>query len=250
MLDSNSPCVDGPNAAYVGYRITNTSGGTLTGVQATLGAAAAGFGLTGGQVATQYVGTLAAGASKAVYWYVTYPCTIGSSSDFTVTVSDDNPGTVSRTDNMSVSRAISANAGGLLSSITLGPNAVLGQIITDDVVYSFGNTGSSDEFVIQPAGDPTFAAGCFQLIGVEIVSSAVNAIPAGTRDFLHFQATSNQGGSKHLVTVRYSFKYRCTGVSATPRAWAAQTSGQAFKYTGNYDDFPSFQPFPSTKYPL
>jgi hypothetical protein len=74
VLDSNSPCVQGPNAAYVGFRITNTSGGLLSNLQATLSGFTGAFALTGGQPATQYIGQLAAAASDTLYWYITYPC--------------------------------------------------------------------------------------------------------------------------------------------------------------------------------
>ena len=237
VLDSNSPCVQGPDAAYVGFQITNTSGGTLTGLSASLGDfdTAAGFNLTGGQAASQYIGTLDAGESRAVYWYTTYPCTDGLTDTVTITVSDDNPGTVTDTADIVTTSSISASAGGQIQTATLGPGYVVGQVIVYSVEYSFGNVQSGDDFYLQPTGEPDFDAGCFQLIRSEVASSGTNAVVAGTVDRLHFQAAGSQGGTDHRVVMDYSFLYLCSGASTEAVPYAAQTSGVAgLKYTGNY----------------
>jgi uncharacterized repeat protein (TIGR01451 family) len=218
VVDSNSPCVQGPNAAYIGFRVTNTSGALLSNLQATLSGFTGAFALTGGQVATQYIGQLAAGASDTVYWYITYPCVTGLSNILTVTVSDANPGTVSGTGTVTTDSSISANAGALVQSATVGAGAVVGQIITLDVTYSFGNANAGDVYNIQPSGSPTF-----------------NAVPVKATDQLYFTAAANQGGSGFLVTMRYYFIYLCANTTTTAIPYAAQTSGaNNRKYTGNY----------------
>lgn len=90
VLDSNKPCVQGPNAAYVGFAIKNISGTTKTNLRATLGGFGNGYLLTGGQQATQYIGTLAANATDTVYWLVKYPCTFNVSQQLSVTVVDSS----------------------------------------------------------------------------------------------------------------------------------------------------------------
>lgn len=235
VLDSNSPCVQGPDAAYVGFRITNTTGSTISNLQATLTGFASGFSLAGGQAGTQYVGSLAAGASRSVFWFFQYPCTFGQSNTFTATVFDGLGFSETGTGTVTTNSSISANAGGQVSSATLGPGAVLGQVITYDVTYSFGNVSNGDFFSLQPAGNPTFDASCFQLISTSITASAVNAISVGSPDALYFVASANQGGSGNTVTVRYNFKYLCSGVQTTASPVASQTSGGTnVKYTGNY----------------
>jgi uncharacterized repeat protein (TIGR01451 family) len=235
VLDSNSPCVQGPNAAYVGFRVTNTSGALLSNLQATLSGFTGAFALTGGQAAAQYIGQLAAGASDTVYWYITYPCTTGQSNILTVTVSDANPGTVSGTGTVTTNSTISANAGGQISAATVGAGAVVGQIITLDVQYSFGGVSSGDVINMQPSGGPTFNAGCFQLVNSQVTASNFNAVPVNATDQLYFTAAANQGGSGFLVTMRYYFIYLCANTTTTALPYAAETSGATNrKYTNNY----------------
>ncbi len=229
----------GPRAAYVGFRITNTSGTALRDVQATLGGFATGFGLNGGQVATQVIGGLAPGESRTLYWHIYYPCHTASvnSSQLSLTLSDSNPGTVTISDSgttVTSTSSISASAGGLVLNTTLGPGAVLGQVITYDVTYSFGNIQENDRFNMQPAGNTSYNAGCFQLVNARVIASQVNAIPVGTSNQLFFTATSSQGGSGNTVTVRYYIKYLCANTSTTASPYASQTSGGQIKYSGNF----------------
>lgn len=232
-LDSNSPCTQGPSASYIGFRVTNTSGGTLTQMQATLSGLGASFVLTGGQAATQYLGTLAISAYRDVYWFISYACSFNASHTFTVTVSDGNAGTVSGTGTVTTESSISASAGGQIDSSTLGPGYVLGQVVPLTITYNFGNVGSNANLWIQPAGNPTFNAGCFQLVSTSIISSAVTGISAG-QSMLYYTNT-NTSGSNNLMGVLYNFLYLCNNTSTTARPFAAQNSGTQYKYTGNYE---------------
>ncbi|MDJ0727541.1 MAG: GEVED domain-containing protein [Prochloraceae cyanobacterium] len=237
---------EGPRAAYLGVTIENTSGGTLTGVTANLTGLTNGFTLGGGQAPEQFVGVLAAGESRTVYWYVQYfiDCTGGGGnfrvtrSGLNLTISDSNPGVVIDTERFVETRSsISASSGGLIINTTLGPGFFLGQTIPYEVEYEFGNVQRRDNFNLQPAGNLTYNAGCFQLVGSEVISSITDAIPVGTRDTLFFQASAQQTGSGNRATIRYFLRYLCTGVSTTASPYASQTSGNNnLKYTGNYED--------------
>jgi uncharacterized repeat protein (TIGR01451 family) len=92
------------------------------------------------------------------------------------------------------------------------------------------------------------------LVTSEILSSDVPGLNVGSRDQLFYLATSRQGGSGNLVTIRYFFLYRCTDTNTTALPYAAQTSGnQNVKYTGNFDSQapivfpPATNPFGITK---
>jgi uncharacterized repeat protein (TIGR01451 family) len=233
----------GPRAAYVGFKITNTTGAAINNLQVDLATLTNGFSLAGGQVSNQYVGTLAAGASRTVYWYVQYviSCSGGGgftpiASTLTVTAKDANAGTVSGTGNIQTTSYISASAGGQIASSVLGPGYVAGQLIPYDVTYSFGGANSGDRYNLQPAGNLTYNAACFQLEKSQILSSAVTAIPTGTVDQLFFTASTNQPGSGYNVQVRYYIRYLCANTSTTAKPYAGQTSGSNNKkYTGNYE---------------
>lgn len=232
VVDSNQCPSSGPVSMHVGGVVTNTSGGTLYDVTATL----SGPTLAGGQAATITIGALAAGQSYFVAWFVTYSCTDGATGSATVTLADKNSGTVARSLTTSVRAAQSANAGGKVTSTTLGAGAVVGQVITADVTYEFGSIGSGSEFFLQPAGSTAFNASCFRLMGASILSSGVNAISAGTANTLYFLAGASQSGAGNSASVRYSYRYLCANSTTVARPFAAQTSGSTnIKDTGNYD---------------
>jgi uncharacterized repeat protein (TIGR01451 family) len=236
MVDSNNCPTDGPSAMYITGNVTNASGGDLVDFSAQMTNFSAGFSLAGGQADTISLGTLAAGASKLVGWLVQYSCTDGATGTVDVIMSDDNAGTVTSTLNLTVRSAISANAGGEVTTSLLGPGAIVGQIIEMDVTYEFGGASIGNEYFLQPTGTSAFNAGCFSLVGSEILSSNVTAVPVGVLDDVHFVATSKQTGNGHDLTARYFFQYLCAGTSTTARPFAAQTSGASnLKYTGNFD---------------
>lgn len=229
---------DGPHAAYIGFRITNVSGGLLSNLQVDIGDfdTAEGYDLAGGQASVQYIGTLADTESDTVYWYMKYPCHDTPSDDvITVSVSDDGFTTVvTGTGSVSPESMISANAGGLIQNAILGPGAIVGQIIEYDVTYDFGNVKIGDEFVIQPSGLEAFRADCFQLVTTEVLTSQVPGINVGDTDSLYYLATANDGGSNHPVQIRYFLQYLCDGVATSIQPYASQTSGNTLKYTGNF----------------
>lgn len=232
VIDSNKCPTEGPVAMHLGGMIANTSGAKLTDVTATL----TGVTLAGGQPATLSIGSLAAGQSYFVAWFVAYSCTDGAVGSATVTLGDANAGTVSRALTTRIRTAQSASAGGNVVSTTLGPGAIVGQIITADVNYDFGNISTGNEFFLQPAGATAFNAGCFRLLGATIISSNVAAAPVGVANQLRFVSSTSQSGNGYSIGVRFYYRYLCANTSTVARPFAAQTSGSSnIKYTGNYD---------------
>ncbi|HET7189886.1 MAG TPA: hypothetical protein VFI52_17155, partial [Gemmatimonadaceae bacterium] len=238
-LDSNSPATAGPHAMYVSYRITNTSGASVANLSATLAGFGGGIALAGGQSATQYVGTLAAGQSRTVFWFITYPSTFGVRNVLSVSVSDGAGGTASGSGPVTTLSMISAQAGGLTSSSSIGAGAVVGQVIPLDVTFQFKGWKAGDTFNLQPAGNATFPAGCFQLVRDSITSADANlssVIVPGTTNQTYFVASVSSvgGGATWNVSVRYLFKYLCSGTTATPLPYSNELSGGQLKYSANY----------------
>ena len=243
-LDSNTPCAAGPRSMYVQVNVTNNSGSTLNNLTATLNGIAVNadplnpsatlFLLDNGEVTTRYIGTLANGATFPLYYFVNYPCTIGASINYTVTVSDGvtTPQT-SGTLTLATRSEISANAGGDVLSTTLGQGAVVGQIISLSVNYTFGNPSNSGaDTLLQPAGNVAFNAGCFRLVSTDITASTFTAGPLTTNDDrLYF--TGVAGGSSNTLTVVYYFIYLCANTSTTAQPFADLAAG-GLKYTSNY----------------
>jgi uncharacterized repeat protein (TIGR01451 family) len=257
-LDSNNSCLQGPRAMYLQVNVTNTTSGTLTGLSANINSFSnSSFTLDSGESATRYIGSLAAGQTTSLYWYVNYPCTSNSTfptTNYTVTLSDSTPGTVtSSTFTLTTRSEISASAGGNIVSALIGAGAVPGQIIPYTVNYDFGNPSRNAEVMIQPAGNVTFDSSCFRLIGTDITSSTnFTAGPLTSNDNrLYF--TGVAGGSSNQLTVAYSFMSLCNSAGTVAKPFASQTSGGPQKYTGNYETYisPAFpvstNPFVITK---
>ncbi|HEX8211994.1 MAG TPA: hypothetical protein VF584_17590 [Longimicrobium sp.] len=235
-LDSNTPCT-GPQAAYVSFQVTNTSGTTQTNLRSTISGFAGGITLAGGQAAGQWIGTLAPGASRTLWWFVSYPCTFGISNALVVSVSDNTAGSTTGIGTVTTSSMISAQAGGIVNTATLGAGAVVGQTITMDVSYDFGGASANDTYNLQPAGNNTFSGGCFQLVRTTVTSSNVPAIPTGTENQQYFTATASATGNGYTIVIRYYFKYLCAGVTTLARPYSNQNSGTQLKYSSNYQNF-------------
>ena len=246
-IDSNNCAAAGPRTMYVGGVITNTGATTVNNIVATMSGVTGNFTL--GQAPGQSVGSLAAGQSTGVYWQVDYGCSVATTTS-NITVASSAP-SVSRNVGLSTVSSISANAGGNVLSSTLGPGAVVGQTIYFDAAFDFGGTDVGDEFILQPAGNPSFDAVCFRLVGTEIRSSNITPITVGTLNRIYFRQTQKQSGNGYFATVRYYFEYQCAGAATTARPYATMTSGNALKYTGNYDGANSFSiSFPGATNPF
>ncbi|MFN0199941.1 MAG: T9SS type A sorting domain-containing protein [Bacteroidia bacterium] len=243
--DSNNACSTsgntGPHAAYVGFKIQNTSTDTLRDITLNLGnfvttPTAAGLALGGGQMATQYVGKLVPNASDVVYWYVAYPCNKNNiACGMTLTAKDKNVGNVTFNTTITTRSSISANAGGLIYDTQIEASNILGGINTFTVTYSFGGVQTNEEFNMQPTGNIDFRADAFQLVNAEIISSQVPGIAVGVTDKLYFVANANKGGSGNLVKIKYYFQNRLPDAATSLLPYAVQTSGNTnIKYTGNY----------------
>ncbi|HEY0036740.1 MAG TPA: DUF11 domain-containing protein [Longimicrobium sp.] len=249
-LDSNKPCQEGPQAAYVAFRVTNTSGAALNNVRATISGFANAIALGGGQPALQYVGYMAAGAQKTLYWFTEYDCgTVGASANLVVSVTDNTAGATTGSGTVTTRSMVSAMAGGVLSSGTMGAGAVVGQVIEFDVAYEFGGVSAGDSHNLQVAGNKTFRADCFQLVKMRVITSSVGGANPGQEDLPYFFAPANAGGSKIPITVRYFFKYKCEDVVSRARPYGNQFSGGQLKYSSNYETFVG-PPFPGATDPF
>jgi hypothetical protein len=166
-IDSNN-CSgpEGPHAMYLQVNVTNNTAAALTNVQAVLNGFAAStasppnpppsFALDHGESASRFVGALGAGATAALYWYVNYPCS--GSINYTVTVSDSQPGTVTNNPSFTLATRfeLSAQAGGDINEQTIQAGLVIGQTVKITVHYLFGNPAASADAMVQPAGNVSF----------------------------------------------------------------------------------------------
>ena len=232
-IDSNQCASSGPRAMYVGGLIT-AGASAESNITATISGLGNGFILAGGQPASQAIGSLVAGGSTGAYWFIGYGCTNNASTTVTITITS-SAGTTTRNITLTAKSSISANAGGNVTSSTLGPGAVVGQTIYFDTAYDFGGSDIGDEFMFQPSGGQNFNAACFRLVGTTVLASNITPVAVGTQNQLYFLQTQKQSGNGYTATIRYFFEYQCANSTTTARPYALQTSGNALKYTGNFD---------------
>ncbi len=249
-VDSNN-CAggSGPQAMYLQVDVTNNTAGTLAGLFATLNgfpASAASpptpptaFTLDLGESTTRLIGPLTAGGITHLYWFVNYPCTLppaaGSSINYTVTVSDASPGAVtSPTLSLTTRSEISSNAGGDVLSATIGPGAVVGQILKITIDYGFGNPAANADIMIQPLGNVSFDSSRYRLVSLDITASTFTAGPLTTADNRLYFPPAVAGPSQNTLTVDYYFVALSTGSPSTVFPFADLKSGTQVKYTGNY----------------
>jgi uncharacterized repeat protein (TIGR01451 family) len=262
-LDHNNSCSIGPRGMYLQVNVQNTTGATLTGLSANISSFSdSSFTLDSGESATRYIGNLSANQTTSLYWYVNYPCNSGTftgsgpTTNYTVTLSDSTPGTITSSTFTLTTRANqSSPAGGAVASASIGLGAVPGQIIPYTVNYTFGNPSSVADAMIQPAGNVSFDSSCYRLISTDITASEFSAgLITSNDNRLYFTGVSapSGGGSTKKLTVVYNFISLCSGNGTTASPFATLTSGGPQKYTNEYGGtsftFPnSTNPFTITK---
>lgn len=242
ILDSNTPCGAGPRAAYVGIQIRNISGSKLNRVTIKINNVTPTSKykyLGNGTDSTRWIGRLNAGDTGTAFFYMKYQCALDNDTCYiSFTVSDSASGTVTFNTKVYTRNSISANAGGQLITHSFSTAKNLGVLVTDTVVYSYGNIQNGTEVNFQPNGDTLFNPSSLILINSQILSSQINSINVGTRNKTYFMATANTNGSSNQVKVVYYYLNKLQpGDSTIVHPYAGMTSGNTnYKYTGNYSD--------------
>ena len=233
LLDKNNPC-SGPQAAHVAYQICNTSGATLSGLTADLTNLSSGFSLLNGQTVSQSFGNLGTGECGMVFWFVGFPCVHNQTTNLTVTVADDNAGTVSGSDNVTTTSNQPTPSGSLLEPLPIPVTSGPEDSTWVDVEYKYGNVPNNGVVYFQPVGNADYDASCLQLVGLEVQSSDIPGISVGENSGMYFTATQSAGGGGNWVIVRYYFIEKCNNFTTTLNPYSASTSGNQVKYTANY----------------
>ncbi|GAP40069.1 DUF7507 domain-containing protein [Flexilinea flocculi] len=225
------------------FQITNTSAAALSNVVVNFssftGTNASYFKTPSDQ--TRTIVSLAAGASVGTYFYVDYSevCNHskgggdpfgGYTANYTISATATGYTAVNRAGTVTTSTLLSANAGGIAQSSVLGPGVFLGQLLTQKVVYSFGN---NTDLFFQPAGEAGFPDSCVRLVAstVTAISGGVTGVTVGQQNYLAFPTASIPGGGG-TITITYSWEINCRNSQVMVHPWSAARSGSQYKYTG------------------
>jgi uncharacterized repeat protein (TIGR01451 family) len=238
VVDGNSP-TSGPQTAYVGFKITNSSASTsysnlkFTITSIITSVPGQNYVLVSPASGICLVGSLAAGETKTCYYYVSYPANITPQATFNYGLSDLTAS--SKTGNFIIYNrsSISANAGGLATQ-TINSQDLIGGVVYDDVTYTLGNIKNGDEADFQVSVSTQFFPEKLLLQKTEIISSTVPGIAAGTLNSLYFITAANQ--SSGAVTIRWTFKIATYNFTTLILPYAGATSGSTnYKYAISTD---------------
>ncbi|MFY8021717.1 MAG: PKD domain-containing protein [Bacteroidia bacterium] len=238
-IDGNNCNSQGPRGAWMSFTIHNTTAGTLTNVRAEFD----GFTGTNANLfiepndSVRTFSSIPAGQKVPVYFYIDYSnvCVAGTPFDgktanYTLTVTSNENGTVTRNASISTNTLLSASAAGQAVSSTLNASSIyVGQTFTQSVVYEFGN---NNDLFFQPNCNASFPEYALRLVGSRITAgtSGVSNL-VGYKDSLHFPS-GQTSSSNNQVTVQYTWYVKGISPSVTIFPWAAAKSGQRYKYSG------------------
>lgn len=266
-VDGNQGCVQGPSALIYETSVYNLTGTNFNDVQVSVGSfvtevTRAGFtgafGLSPGESSVRNFGSFASGYEDNVYFLLTVPCYNGQggyyppdwSGTLAVTLRAKVNGGDSYT-SYTYTRRITTRRETSTAVVKINsqsfvynpsdpktlPPYVYGKTVWWQVVYDIGNVGASQDLYLDPVGNSTFLAGCFQLDNTDI--TAVSYAPTNPMvglttnddDTIYFpNVTTN--GTNNTVTIIYKFKVVCDGNSSGNFAapYLDIGSGNIFKY--------------------
>jgi uncharacterized repeat protein (TIGR01451 family) len=203
-----------PRGMYVGYRITNTSGAAYSDLWVKLENFTGGIVTLGlNEDGIMHVGSLASGASKMVYFFVTATGATATAQSHTVSLYSTRPDLASSTCgdpfSLTVEETIKAVANKITTTVA-GPNPPeLGGIMTMTVTGQTGTIGTAGRFALSPASYADWPANSYQLVGTQISMSGGNTV-SGT-DTLYFTGLNSPSTD---YTIVYTFV--ATGSTVAP----------------------------------
>ena len=251
-----------PTGFYAAYNITNNSSAAFSDVWVTLGnftGSTVYLSLGGNDTGVAHLGSLAAGASKPAYFFLSVDCSsftsgncnISAVQGLTVDVylqppTDDLLASLT-TNDITVYDTISASANKVNSGSVSTTTPSVGGTFTVIVNGSTGTIGGSNIFALSPETDASFPAASFQLIGTSLTFS--NGGSGTYTDLLQIPTSAVSGISSANYAVTYT--YRVTGTtsgttSVQPIAYI--NSGTQIKHTtiSSLGNIPAIQPAGNT----
>jgi len=236
IVDGNAPSTI--TTAYVGFEVKNTSNVIYTGLVfsiPSIGTSVAGqnYSVLSPVSREVVIGTLAPNATKACYFFVTYPANVTPVATFNTRLRDLT--VIDKTQSFSIRNrsSISANAGGIATQAFANQD-VLGGLIIDTVTYTVGNVQNGDETDFQVAVSNQFDPTKMELLSTAVVQSNVPGIPAGATDSLYF--ISGNGSNGASIKVVFRFRIKSFGFTNFLLPCAGATSGSTnYKYQLNAD---------------
>jgi uncharacterized repeat protein (TIGR01451 family) len=253
LVDSNNPAT-GPHVTTAYATITNTGlvntaydvymyvGNGVT--PGTFNAGSDGNRLamlSGPSYATRYIGNLAPGESKTVYWMLTYPLTYGQTYPMTIWASNAAGCSVSASHTYTTQSTISAEADKILGTVTMNPPSGIvsvGNILTVTVTgFNLGTVGTGGDTWFQPVGNADFNPAAFRLVRAEVyIHSIASQCGYGSMPYinrLYFPGIKNCYSYNPTDYAKYYF-VALQEATTTMKVYQEAASGSQEKYSGDY----------------
>jgi len=252
LVDSNNPAA-GPRVTAAYAKITNTGAAAASDVYMYVGnGITPGTFTTGsdgqklsmlGSVAdaTRFIGNLAPGESKTVYWMLKYPLTYGQTYPMTIWGSNAAGCFVQGSHTFTTQSSISASADKILGTVTLNPadgQVHVGNILTVTVTgFNFGTIGSNGDAWLQPVGNLDFNPDQFRLIKTETCIHSIagvcgyGSMPVYDRSYFPGIRTCYNFNAADYV--KYYFVAISEGTT-TAKLYQEAASGAQEKYSIDY----------------
>jgi uncharacterized repeat protein (TIGR01451 family) len=252
LVDSNNPAA-GPHVTTAYATIKNTGAATAydvymyVGNGITPGTFNAGSDgnrlamLSGPSYATRYIGNLAAGESKTVYWMLTYALTYGQTYPMTIWAGNAAGCSVSTSHTYTTESTISAQSDKILGTVTMNPPSGIvsvGNMLTVTVTaFNLGTVGTQGDTWFQPVGNADFNPASFRLVRTEVyIHSIANQCGYGSMpyiDRLYFPGIKACYAYNAADYVKYYF-VALQEATTTMKVYQEAASGTQEKYSGDY----------------
>ena len=257
LVDSNKPGIEGPMVVTVSAVVENTGGSTTEKVYVYIGdGTTPGSFPTGsdpthslsmvGSIndATRYIGDLASGESKTIFWQIAYPATYLKTYPFTVWT-DNEEGCVAQDSFTFTTRsALSASANKVLGVFTFSPPGGIvypGNVVTvTNTNFNLGRVGAGPsgegDVWLQPVGNLDFDPSCFRLVKTEVHLQSIS--PTVYTNQLYFSNINSQNPPPNYTYnptdyVKYYF-IALSPCNTVVKPYQEVASGTQEKYSGDY----------------
>jgi Bacterial Ig-like domain (group 3)/FG-GAP-like repeat/Domain of unknown function DUF11 len=241
---------------YVSYNVTNDTGSPIADAWVTIGSFTGSYvSLAPNETGVTHLGTMAAGATRTVFFYLNVDCSsfsagqcnVSTLQPFTVRLYSGRPTAnllSSQSFSVTVQETIAAQANKVTTVVTSSNSPTLGALITVTVTGNTGQIGSGKLFYASPETYFDFPANSFRLYSTSVTFSGGNTGTYTDQLLVPSSAFTSTSATDYTFVATYLVVGPTSALTAvSPVAFIS--SGNATKHTGT-SSYASFPPIGTT----
>src|SRR6267154_1580136 len=241
---------------YVSYNVTNDTGSPIADAWVTIGSFTGSYvSLAPNETGVTHLGTMAAGATRTVFFYLNVDCSsfsagqcnVSTLQPFTVRLYSGRPTAnllSSQSFSVTVQETIAAQANKVTTVVTSSNSPTRGALITVTVTGNTGQIGSGKLFYASPETYFDFPANSFRLYSTSVTFSGGNTGMYTDQLLVPSSAFTSTSATDYTFVGTYLVVGPTSAVTAvSPVAFIS--SGNATKHTGT-SSYASFPPIGTT----